>query len=65
MFTSLRGMHKEYQGMIQMLNSNIRDKADGLVGGDSNDDWIRTLAEQQEICQKVDDITACLKILRN
>jgi len=66
MFTALDDMlsDQEYQGMIQSLNSNLRTKFDGLVGGNPKDDWIiQDLAIQAELCQKVDDITSYLQYL--
>ena len=55
---------ENYQGMIKSMNSNIRTKFDGLVGGNPNDDWIvEDLAIQTELCQKVDDITRYLQYL--
>lgn len=65
-FSALQDMwaDQEYQGMISAMNSNIRAKVDGLVGGRANDDWIvEDIATQTEICQKVDDITAYLLYL--
>jgi len=66
MFTALQDMwaDQEYQGLIQFMNSNLRTKFDGLVGGSPKDDWIRQdLAIQAELCQKVDDITGYLQYL--
>lgn len=66
MFGSLDRMlaAKNYGGMISLLNSNMRTKFDGLVGGSPKDDWIKEdIAIQTELCQKVDDITAYLKYL--
>jgi len=55
---------ENYDGMILCLNSNIRTKFDGLVGGNPKNDWItQDLAIQTELCQKVDDITAYLEYL--
>ena len=55
---------ENYNGMILCLNSNIRTKFDGLVGGNPKNDWItQDLAIQTELCQKVDDITAYLEYL--
>ena len=55
---------ENYDGMILCLNSNIRAKFDGLVGGNPKNDWItQDLAIQTELCQKVDDITAYLEYL--
>jgi len=56
--------NQAYQGMIKSMNSNIRTKFDGLVGGSPKDDWIKQdLAIQKELCQKVDDITRYLQYL--
>ncbi len=65
MFTGIDDMlaDEEYNGMIQHLRSNIREKADGSVDGKANNDWIIDPAVQQEICHKVDDITAYLETL--
>jgi hypothetical protein len=67
-FTALNDMYanQEYQGMIKSMNSNIRTKFDGLVGGSPKDDWIKqNLAVQKELCQKVDDITNYLQYLKS
>jgi len=50
-----------YYGMIQHLRNNIRAKADGQVDGKPGNDWIIDSVAQQEICQKIDDITAYLE----
>ena len=66
MFRSLDNMLavKDYRGMICSMNSNIRTKFDGLVGGNPKDDWIiNNLAVQTDLCQKVDDITEYLQYL--
>ena len=66
MFLSLDNMLdvEDYQGMILSMNSNMRGKFDGLVGGNPKNDWIKQdLATQTELCQKVDDITAYLEYL--
>ena len=65
MFSALQDMwlDEEYNGMIQDLRSNIRARADGLIDGRANDDWIRDQEAQEHICQKVDDITAYLEYL--
>jgi hypothetical protein len=65
-FKALDGMLAlgDYQGMISSINSDIRSKFDGLVGGKPNDDWIvEDLAVQTHLCQKVDDLTAYVKVL--
>ncbi len=54
---------EEYNGMISDLRSNIRGKADGYVDGKLSNDWIIDKVAQQEICQKIDDITAYLATL--
>ena len=50
-----------YDGMIQHLRNNIRERVDGKVDGKPNNDWITDQTVQQEICQKIDDITAYLE----
>jgi len=45
------------------VTSNIRAKADGLIDGKKNDDWIVDLAAQQHICMKIDDLNAYLTYL--
>jgi PKD repeat protein len=54
---------QEYQGMIQALQKNLRQKADGLVDGKISGDWIVDAAVQQEICHKVDDMVAYISYL--
>jgi hypothetical protein len=65
MFVAIDDMlaDEEYNGMIQDLRNNIRGKADGYVDGSSQNDWITDATAQQEICQKIDDITAYLEYL--
>jgi PKD repeat protein len=65
MFVALANMwaNEEYYGMIQYLNNNLREKADGTVGGKANNDWITDSTTQQEIGQKIDDIIAYLETL--
>jgi hypothetical protein len=53
-----------YQGAIQDLRNNVRGKADGLVDGHLNNDWIIDLEAQQHICMKIDDLTAYLEHLK-
>lgn len=64
MFNAIQDMLtvEEYQGMIQNLRSNIRDKCDGIYGNDKND-WIVDETAQEHICQKIDDITQYLEHL--
>ena len=52
-----------YDGMIKMLNANLRQATDGSLGGEVRDDWIIDPAVQAELCQKIDDITAYLAYL--
>lgn len=49
-----------YQGAIQALIEDIRDKADGS----GTNDWIVDTAVQQEICMKIDDLVAYLQHLK-
>jgi PKD repeat protein len=65
MFDALDDMlaDEEYNGMIQALRNNIREKADGSVDGKSGNDWITDIDAQTEICQKIDDITLYLEYL--
>jgi PKD repeat protein len=52
---------ENYKGAIQKLKYDIRDKADGQVDGQANNDWITDKTAQEEICMKIDDIIAYLK----
>jgi hypothetical protein len=63
MFNALDKMlaNENYYGMIQHLRNNIREMADGYVDGKAGNDWIIAPLAQQEICQKIDDITAYLE----
>jgi hypothetical protein len=65
MISAIRDMltDLEYNGAINDLTNNIRQKADGLVGGSDKDDWIFDLTAQQHICMKIDDINAYLAYL--
>jgi len=47
-----------YQGFIQDLRNNVRSKADGI-----GEDWITDPIAQQDIRQKIDDITAYVATL--
>jgi hypothetical protein len=51
--------NKAYQGFIQDLRNNVRSKADGI-----GEDWITDPSAQQEICQKIDDITTYVATLK-
>ena len=55
---------KVYQGAILDLRYNVRSKADGLVDGNSKNDWIIDQEAQQHICMKIDDLTAYLEYLK-
>jgi hypothetical protein len=55
--------NESYNGIIRDLSRSIREKADGTVDGKANNDWITDPTIQQEICQKIDDITAYLETL--
>jgi hypothetical protein len=51
-----------YNGTIQALRSDVREKADGIYGNSKND-WIIDETAQEHICQKVDDIIEYLEYL--
>jgi len=63
MFAAINAMlnNEQYSGAIQHLRNNIREKADGTVDGSPKNDWIIDPTAQQEICMKIDDITAYLE----
>ena len=63
MFSAIDAMldNEEYNGAIQRLRNNIQEKTDGTVGGNPKNDWITDPTAQQEICTKIDDITAYLE----
>jgi hypothetical protein len=65
MFNALNDMlaDEEYNGMIQYLQSNIRAKADGSMGGKPGDDWIKDPDAQREICTMIDDFINYLETL--
>ncbi len=56
---------ENYQGIIQILNEDIREKCDGLIDGDPNNDWITGEEAQTHICMKIDDISIYLNFLLN
>jgi hypothetical protein len=60
MFLALDDMitNEEWNGFINSLQNNVREKADGQVDGKPSDDWITSKVAQQHICMKVDDIVA-------
>lgn len=51
---------RAFQGAIQALVRDIRAKADG-----AGNDWIVDPVVQQELCMKIDDLTAYLKYLKS
>jgi PKD repeat protein len=55
--------HEAYVATIQILREDIRQKVDGEIDGKPGNDWIIDPDLQQEICQKIDDITAYLEYL--
>jgi hypothetical protein len=59
MVTAIQEMidDEEYNGAIQDLLNNIREKADGTVDGKENNDWITDGTAQNDICLSIDDIT--------
>jgi len=42
---------------------DIREKADGCVDANPNNDWIIDEEAQKHICMKIDDLTAYLQTL--
>jgi thiol-disulfide isomerase/thioredoxin len=66
MIIAINGMliDQEYNGAIQALTSNIRQKADGYFGGKANNDWIKTYDEQYHVCMEIDDLIAYLSYLK-
>jgi len=60
MFDALDGMieDEEWNGFVTSLQSNVREKADGLIDGKTGDDWITTYDAQYHVCMKIDDIVA-------
>jgi len=62
-FSALDDMtaNEEWDRVIRTLQSNVHDRADGMIDGKSCDDWIINLTAQQHICMKIDDIVAFVK----
>jgi PKD repeat protein len=52
-----------YRGAIEDLRHNIREKADGRIDGEANNDWIVDEDAQYHICMKIDDLIAYLESL--
>jgi len=50
-----------YKGAIKDLYKHLRQKADGLIDGKPNNDWITDSEAQYHICMKIDDIIAYLE----
>jgi hypothetical protein len=65
MFAALDEMieDEEWNGFIHALDNNIREKADGLIDGKANDDWITDQTAQKHITMKIDDIIAYVKMI--
>ena len=47
----------KYNIEINKLLNDIREKADSLIDGKANDDWIIDYDVQYHICMKIDDLT--------
>jgi len=47
----------KYNSEINKLLNDIREKADSLIDGKVNDDWIIDYDVQYHICMKIDDLT--------
>jgi len=62
MFHSLDLMlaQRDYLGTIRTLNEDLRELADGSLGGKVGNDWITAPFAQKELRQKIDDIVAYL-----
>jgi hypothetical protein len=60
MFVALDDMiaDEEWNGFINSLLNNVREKADGQIDGKAGDDWIKEYDAQSHICMKIDDIVA-------
>jgi hypothetical protein len=51
---------ENYKGAIQDMQKNLRNKVDGTMGGNPNNDWIVDGSVQYELTMKLDDISAYL-----
>ena len=69
-----RALHNSLRAVIQLIDAgefqqaidnllDIRERADGSLGGNPNNDWITDPAAQQEICAMIDDIIINLQQL--
>ncbi|MFC1871389.1 C25 family cysteine peptidase [Chloroflexota bacterium] len=56
---------ENYLGLIKILNEDIREKCDGLIDGNPENDWIIDSDTQYHICMKVDDISDYIDYLLN
>lgn len=54
---------EEWNGFVTSITSTIRNKADGLVDGKTNDDWIKSREVLEHICKEIDDLVACVTTL--
>jgi PKD repeat protein len=54
-----------YKGAIRILNMCVRQRSDGWVDGNSDDDWIIDPDVQYHLCMKIDDLTGYLYFLQN
>jgi hypothetical protein len=65
MFSALnKKIAKEaYKGAINSIKRNIRQKADGLIDGKVDNDWITNQEIQQKICIMIDDTVDYLETL--
>ncbi|MBT8507347.1 hypothetical protein AZH53_02740 [Methanomicrobiaceae archaeon CYW5] len=65
MFEALDEMiaEKGWNGFVQALNNNVREKADGTIDGKAGDDWIIDPTAQEHITKKIDDITAYVRMI--
>jgi hypothetical protein len=54
--------YEDYNGAIQDIQNNLREKADGSLGGNANNDWITDPTVQNELTMKLDDISAYLAL---
>ncbi len=66
MFSAINDMlaDEEWLGAIQHLRNNIRQKTDGFENGSGpTKDWIVAPVAQEDICMKIDDLTAYLETL--
>ena len=53
----------EYEAAIMDLQRNIREKADGTLGGSQKNDWITNATAQEHVCWKIDALIVYLQTL--